>query len=72
MNGLTEQEIDTRIKNLTIAIAQGATSISEDGKSISYRSISDMKQAIDFLKGLKESSNSGRNTAGISYITIEN
>lgn len=48
---LTSGQVSELIDALTLAIAQGVTSVTtSDGKSVTYRSLAEMKQVLGDLK----------------------
>lgn len=64
---LTADQISDLIDALTIAIAQGVTSVTtSDGKSVTYRSLAEMERILGNLKRIGQSP---RNR-GVTYARI--
>ena len=65
---LTQTQIDALIDSLTLAIAQGVTTVTtSDGKSVTYRSLAEMKQVLTDLKRRGQTPPANR---GVTYARI--
>lgn len=57
---LTQTEIEESIETLERALALGETRVDFKDRSVSYRSVDDLKKAIDYFKGLLTDATGGR------------
>lgn len=53
-NGLTQEQVETRITALQNAMSSGVLSATIDGRAVSYASFEAMEKALRYLQGLHD------------------